>query len=103
VCWVHTYIAEPRVCSTYRIRRRWLVIWSWRGGGRRGKRLLAQAIRGVHHGKLTGDERVAKVTHCDMVKAPKNMVQGREVANSGEFIRSGRDSGEYGGRSGIVA
>jgi hypothetical protein len=41
----------------------------------------------------------AKVTHCDVVKAPKHMAQGREVANSGEFIRSGRDSGGYGGRS----
>jgi hypothetical protein len=58
VCWVHNYIAEPRVCSIYRIQGRWLTIWSWRGGGLRGKRLLAQAIRGVPHGKLTGDERV---------------------------------------------
>jgi hypothetical protein len=32
------------------------VNWSWRGGGRRGKRLLGLAIRGVHHGKLTDDE-----------------------------------------------
>ena len=38
----------------------------------------------------------AKVTHCDMVKAPKHVVQGREVDNSGESIRSGRDSGGYG-------
>jgi hypothetical protein len=52
------YMVEPNVCSIYRIRGRWLVIWSWRGGGRRGKRLLALAIRGVHRGKLTGDERV---------------------------------------------
>jgi hypothetical protein len=45
----------------------------------------------------------AKVTHCDVVKAPKHMAQGREVANSGEFIRSGCDSGGYGGRSVTVA
>jgi hypothetical protein len=45
----------------------------------------------------------AKVTHCDVVKAPKHMAQGREVANSGEFIRSGRDSGGYGGWSVTVA
>jgi hypothetical protein len=56
VCWVHNYIAEPRVCSIYRTWGRWLVIWSWHGGGRRGKRLLAQAIHGVHRGKLIGDE-----------------------------------------------
>jgi hypothetical protein len=45
----------------------------------------------------------AKVTHCDVVKAPKHVVQGHEVANSGESIQSGRDSGGYGGRSRIVA
>jgi hypothetical protein len=32
----------------------------------------------------------AKVTHCDAVKAPKHVAQGREVANSSEFIRIGR-------------
>jgi hypothetical protein len=58
VCWVHNYIVEPRVCSIYRTRGRWLVIWSWRGGGGRGKRLLAKAIRCVHRSKLTHDERV---------------------------------------------
>jgi hypothetical protein len=52
------YMEEPNVCSIYRIWGRWLVIWSWRGGGRRGKRLLALAIRGVHRGNLTDDERV---------------------------------------------
>jgi hypothetical protein len=45
----------------------------------------------------------ANVTHCDVVKAPKHVAQGREVANSGESIRSGRDSGEYGSRSRTVA
>jgi hypothetical protein len=44
----------------------------------------------------------AKVTHSDVVKAPKHVAQGREVANSGESIRSGRDSGGYGDRSRIV-
>jgi hypothetical protein len=41
----------------------------------------------------------AKVTHYDVVKAPKHVAQGREVANSGESIRSGRDSGGYDDRS----
>jgi hypothetical protein len=34
------------------------VIWSWRDGDRREKRLLALAIRGIHRGKLSNDERV---------------------------------------------
>jgi hypothetical protein len=41
----------------------------------------------------------AKVTHCAVVKAPKYVAQGREVANSGEFIKIGRELGEHGGRS----
>jgi hypothetical protein len=52
------YLAEPTAHSIYRLQGWWRVIWSWRGGGRRGKRLLALAIRGVHRGKLTSDERV---------------------------------------------
>jgi hypothetical protein len=35
--------------------------------------------------------RGAKVTHCDVVKVPKHVAQGREVANSDESIQSGRD------------
>jgi hypothetical protein len=45
----------------------------------------------------------AKVTHCGVVKTPRHVAQGREVANSGESIRSGRDLGGYGGRGRIVA
>jgi hypothetical protein len=45
----------------------------------------------------------AKVTHYDVVKAPKHVAQGREVANSGEFIRSSRESGGYNGRRETVA
>jgi hypothetical protein len=44
-----------------------------------------------------------KVTHCGVVKAPRQVEQGCVVANSGEPIQSGRDSGGYGGRSRIVA
>ena len=45
----------------------------------------------------------AKVTHYDVVKAPKHVAQGREVANSGEFIRIGCESGGHGGQSETVA
>ena len=73
---------------------------------------MAAGEKGVHWRKLLVAFTVAsspamngwaKVTHCDVVKAPKHVAQGREVANSGESIRSGRDSGGYGGRSGTVA
>jgi hypothetical protein len=45
----------------------------------------------------------AKVTHGGVVKAPSHVAQGHEVANSGEPIRSDRDSGGYGGRGRRVA
>ena len=44
-----------------------------------------------------------EVTHYGVVKAPRQVEQGCVVANSGEPIQSGRDSGGYGGRSRIVA
>jgi hypothetical protein len=44
----------------------------------------------------------AKMTHCDMVKAPRHVAQGCKVANSGEPIQSGRDTSGYDGRSRIV-
>jgi hypothetical protein len=45
----------------------------------------------------------AKVTHGSVVKAPRYVAQGREVANFDEPIRICRDSGGYGGRGRIVA
>jgi hypothetical protein len=42
--------------------------WRWHGGGRRGKKLLAQAIRGCYRGKTTDDERHAKAMYYDVVK-----------------------------------
>ena len=45
----------------------------------------------------------AKVTHCGVVKVPRHVAQDLEMANSGESIRSGCDSGGYGGWSRIVA
>jgi hypothetical protein len=58
VCWVHNYIAEPRVCSIYSALERWPANLRWRGGGRREKGALAQAISGFHRGELTDDDRV---------------------------------------------
>jgi hypothetical protein len=58
VCWVHNYIAEPRVCSIYSALERWPANLRWRGGGRREKGALAQAIGGFHRGELTDDDRV---------------------------------------------
>jgi hypothetical protein len=45
----------------------------------------------------------ANVSHDSEVNVPRHVAQGREVAISGEPIRSNRDLLEYGGRSKIVA
>jgi hypothetical protein len=45
----------------------------------------------------------AEMTHCGVVKAPSHVAQGCRVANSGEPIQIGCDSGGYCGRSRIVA
>jgi hypothetical protein len=46
------------VRSIYSVLERWPVNLKKTCDGRRGKRLLALAISGVHRGKLTSDERV---------------------------------------------
>jgi hypothetical protein len=45
----------------------------------------------------------ANVSHGGVVNMPRHMAQGREVAISGEPIRSNRDLLGYGGWSKIVA
>jgi hypothetical protein len=65
VCWMLEYLVELMACSIYRIRERWPVNWRWRGGGRRGKRLLAQGIRGCYRGKFLGDQ---WAMYCDYLR-----------------------------------
>jgi hypothetical protein len=54
--WVLDYLTDPTTHSIYRQRGWWLVIWSWRGGGRRVRRALSLELGGFHRGELTGDE-----------------------------------------------
>jgi hypothetical protein len=63
---------ELTVASIYSRQERWQVNWTTTRGGRRYRKSLAQWIRGVYRGDLTGDDRTAKATA------------------SGELIRSGR-------------
>jgi hypothetical protein len=62
------------------------------------KRLVAFTV--ASSSAITG---WAKMTHGGVVKALRHVVQGCEVANSGEPIQSGCDSGGYCNRSRIVA
>jgi hypothetical protein len=51
------YLAELTAHSIYRLRGRWLVIWTWRSGDRRVRRALSRELGGFHGGELTGEER----------------------------------------------
>jgi hypothetical protein len=64
VDWVLDYLTDPTAHSIYRLPGRWPVNLGWRGGGRRRRVALAQAISGFHRGGLTGDHRtcITRVT-----------------------------------------
>ena len=58
--WMRDYSTDLTVCSIYRTWGRWLVNLSWRGGGRRVKRVLSRELGGIYRGGLTGNEPVAE-------------------------------------------
>jgi hypothetical protein len=58
VDWMLDYLVELTIGSIYRIHERWQLIWGKTRGGRREGGALAQAIGGIYHGGLTGDDRV---------------------------------------------
>jgi hypothetical protein len=56
VGWVLNYLMDPTTRAIYRLRGRWRVNWSWRGGDQRRKRsLVAQSWRSP----CSGSERVS--------------------------------------------
>jgi hypothetical protein len=70
--------------SIYRSARRWCSISRRRAGGRRGRRLLAQLIRGEYRGELTGDDRMANVNHGGAVKGWRCGATAVNIADSGD-------------------
>ena len=54
--WVLDYLTDPKARSIYRLQGRWRVNLKWRGGGRRRRVALVQAISGFYRGRLTDDE-----------------------------------------------
>jgi hypothetical protein len=91
------YPTELTAASIYSRQERWPVNWTTTRGGRRSRKSLAQGIRGIYRGDLTGGDRTAKASHSDAVNVPRYVAQCREAAASGELIRSGR------GKLGTVA
>jgi hypothetical protein len=61
VYWLRDYLAKPMARSIYRTQGRWPMNLTWRGGGRREGRALAQGIGGFHRGEVTGDQQTCVI------------------------------------------
>jgi hypothetical protein len=59
------YMTELRARSIYRARERWPRIWATTCGGQRKKKALAQRLRVLSRGELTGDVLTAVKSHGD--------------------------------------
>jgi hypothetical protein len=57
------------VFSIFNGLKRWPGIWTNTRGGRRNRRSVVQLIRGEYRGGLTGDDRMANVSHGGAVKS----------------------------------
>ena len=57
-------------------------------GDRRNKELLAQGIRGIYRGSLTGDGQRVTTSYDDAMDVLRHVAQGREAAVNGELIWS---------------
>jgi hypothetical protein len=79
------YPTELTAGSIYSSHERWLGNWTKRRGGRRRRKLLAQLIRGLYRGGLTGDDRMANVSHGGEVIVPRHVAPGRQAAIFGEL------------------
>jgi hypothetical protein len=69
-------------------------------GDRRNKELLAQGIRGIYRGSLTGDGQRVTTSYDDAMDVLRHVAQGREAAVNGELIWS--DPSELGTVAGVV-
>jgi hypothetical protein len=97
------YPTELTAGSIYSRHERWSGNWTKTRGGQRRRKLLAQLIRGLYCGGLTGDDRMANVNHGGEVIVPRHVAPDHEESISGEPIQGGRDMLGYGGRSKIAA
>jgi hypothetical protein len=84
VLWMGDYPMELTVGSIYSRHERWPGNWTKTRGGRRRRKLLVQLIRGVYHGGLTSDDRMANVSHGGTVKGWRHGATVVSVADSGD-------------------
>jgi hypothetical protein len=84
VLWLHDSMAQQNRPSIYRSARWWCSISRRHTGGRRGTRLLTQLIRGVYRGRLTGDDRMANVSHGGAVKGWRRGATAVSIMDSGD-------------------
>jgi hypothetical protein len=62
------YPTELTEGSIYSRHERWPGNWTKTRDGRRRRKLLAQLIRGEYRGGLTGNDRMANVSHGGAIK-----------------------------------
>jgi hypothetical protein len=97
VLWLRDYLTKLMSHLIYRAQGRWLLNLEWHAGGWRGRRLLAQGIRGFHRGKVTSDERTRFSGLLRRGNALRHVAIARQAANSVEAIWTGREASGYGG------
>jgi hypothetical protein len=77
---LHDDIAQLPRPSIYRGLRRWRSIWSGRAGGQKQGRIMAQWVRVLSRGELTGDDLTAVKSHGDAIAVFGYVAQGQEAA-----------------------
>jgi hypothetical protein len=93
-------IAQLPRPSIYRGLRRWCSIWPGRAGGRKQGRIMAQSVRVLSRGELTGDDLTAVKSHGDATEVFGYVAQGRATGVTGVLI--GFHRGEHGTVAGIL-
>jgi hypothetical protein len=90
--------------SIYRERQRRRSIRAGCAGGRRGRRVLAQWIRGFYRGGHSGDQRRVTKAYGDAVEILRHVAQGRKAAVHWRAYRSSRKAdGKAGEAVGVVS
>jgi hypothetical protein len=84
VLWMGDYPTELTASSIYSSHERWPGNWMKTRDSRRKPGLLAQLIRGKYRGGLTGDDRMANVSHDGTVKGWRRGATAMSITDSGD-------------------
>jgi hypothetical protein len=94
VLWLHDDIPQLPRPSIYRGLRWWRSIWPGRAGNRKQGRIMAQWVRVLSRGELTGNDLTTVKSHSDATEVFGYVAQGRATGVTGILI--GFHRGEHG-------